>query len=161
MVRGQDDVCDVTSEQLRLELLRNRERRLRPVMGDRYVAVPAIQHLESLVRMGLDEADLEVGFSRSQVGEHARQQSARRCRERRHPHRSVHRTPHSFKRRFTYLEFRENDVGAVGEQLTGRGQSNAAAVRLEQHRLGLALEPVELLRDGRRGVAECCRRGRD
>ena len=51
--------------------------------------------------------------------------------------------------------------GAVGQQLPGRGEPDAAADALEQLRAGLGLEPGEVVGDRRLGVVQFPRRRRD
>ena len=128
---------------------------------ERHVDLVVVQHLRGVVILAEDRGDDEARVRASQVRDGRREQRVARRRERQDAHPTGASVANVGERLLRTGDRARDVVRVLGEQESGVGRADAAAVLLEQGHTGLALEGRHLLAHRRGRVAEPGRGGGD
>ena len=137
-----------------------KRRRLVELVQKREVDRPAAQARDDLLGLALRERQLNLGIRRAERGDRVRQQRRPGGWERGEAQLTAAQAGDRLERRLGGVEAREDALGVPDERLPGGGQRDAARMALEERDPGFALERRDLLRDGRLGVGQRLRGGR-
>ena len=153
-------IGDIGAERPGVHVHRHVERDRLPVVHHGQVHLTGGHGGQGIPRVHLDQADLYLGCRDAEIVHRLGHQATYRGRERRHAQPPGGAALARLHRGGELLELGQDRPGPLDQQPAGFGQDDAAPHALQQRHPGLGLEFLDLLRDGRGGVAEP-RGGRD
>jgi drug/metabolite transporter (DMT)-like permease len=155
---GQRDIGHVVEQRRLGEAVRQRERRVRPVLGDHQVDVAARQQRHRFVRLHLVQRDLERRVRVVQAAHGLRRQAAGGGGERGDRELAGDRGAARVELGLGLRQHRQRPRGVRREQGGRVGEADAAPALLEQALADFLLEAGDLLRHRRRRDVEDLRR---
>ncbi|GAA2273173.1 hypothetical protein GCM10010430_68920 [Kitasatospora cystarginea] len=155
MTGVQQQVHRIVAEVHPGEPLVDRERHRRPVLDQCQVHLATGHQVRRRVRIGLQQAYVQVGAACAQLGEYAREQAACAGREGRDHQPPEGPTALLLQRHLGLFDQGEDLLGGSGQPPGGVGEDHAPALALQQGGPGLPFQLGDLLGDRRGCEAEC------